>query len=224
MHAPKVPTALAATALIVAVFGSAQISHAAGTLILPKRSVGTPQIKKNAITGAKVKDGTLAAADFMAGQLPAGPIGDTGPKGDTGLSGAQGPKGDKGDPGAAGPKGDAGAQGLPGPSDGYIAKRDILDATGGKTVASLYLVPGNYIISAKLPVIGLADSHFTCSLSAGADVDKVSDTTAGDFMYLTLTTDHYFNYGASAVLNCDGSVVIKDAVLTAIKVGELHAS
>jgi Collagen triple helix repeat (20 copies) len=226
---------VACVSLVVALGG---VSYAAG--VLPQNSVGTAQLKKkavtrakltkNAVTSVKVKNGSLLAADFKAGQLPAGPKGDTGakgdtgPKGDTGLPGAQGPKGDKGDKGAAGPKGDAGAQGLPGPSDGYIAKRDILDATGGKTVASLYLPPGNYIISAKLPLIGLAGSNFTCSLSAGADVDKVSDTTVGDFMYLTLTTAHYFNYGASAVLNCNGAVVIKDAVLTAIKVGELHAS
>jgi hypothetical protein len=101
MHAPKVPTALAATALVVAVFGSAPISHAAGTLLLPKRSVGGPQIKRNAVTSAKVKNGTLAAADFKAGELPAGP---------------QGSKGEKGDPGAPGPKGDPGAPGV----SGYI--------------------------------------------------------------------------------------------------------
>jgi hypothetical protein len=46
--------------------------------------------------GAKVKNGTLTAAKFKGGQLPAGP---QGPKGDPG---AQGPKGDKGDPGAQG--------------------------------------------------------------------------------------------------------------------------
>src|SRR5262245_58463379 len=90
MHAPKVPTAPAATALVVAVFGSAPISHAAGTLILPKRSVGTPQIKGNAVTSAKVKNGKFAAADCKARELPAGP---QGPKGD---AGAPGPKGDPG--------------------------------------------------------------------------------------------------------------------------------
>jgi hypothetical protein len=46
------------------------------------------------VTGPKVKNGSLTAADFKAGQLPAGP---QGPKGDPG---AQGPNGAKGDPGA----------------------------------------------------------------------------------------------------------------------------
>jgi len=29
-------------------------------------------LRKNAVTGAKVKDGSLSAGDFKAGQLPAG--------------------------------------------------------------------------------------------------------------------------------------------------------
>jgi len=93
----KIPTILASTALAVALFGATPLGHAAGRMILPKNSVGAAQLKKAAVTGAKVKDGSLMAADFQAGQLP------------------QGPKGDKGDPGA---KGDAGAQGAPGLS-GY---------------------------------------------------------------------------------------------------------
>ena len=82
--------ALAASALVIAVLGSAPITQAAGKLILPKRSVGAAQLKKSAVTGAKVKDGTLAAIDFKAGQLPAGAKGDTGPAGAKGDSGAPG--------------------------------------------------------------------------------------------------------------------------------------
>src|SRR6266511_4295158 len=69
----KTPTILASTALAVALFGSTPLGHAAGKLILPRNSVGAAQLKKAAVTGAKVKDGSLAAADFAAGQLPAGP-------------------------------------------------------------------------------------------------------------------------------------------------------
>ncbi len=104
----KTPTILASTALAVALFGSTPLGHAAGKLILPRNSVGAAQLKKAAVTGAKVKDGSLAAADFAAGQLPAGP---QGPKGDKGDPGEQGPKGD---PGAEGPKGDQGVQGATG--------------------------------------------------------------------------------------------------------------
>ncbi|HET8813442.1 MAG TPA: hypothetical protein VFM51_00615 [Solirubrobacterales bacterium] len=53
---------------------------------LPKNSVGTKQLKKNAVVSSKVKNGSLKAADFGAGQLPAGPQGAAGPQGPPGLS------------------------------------------------------------------------------------------------------------------------------------------
>jgi hypothetical protein len=54
---------------------------------LGKNSVGTKQLKNGAVTGAKVKDGSLGATDFKAGQLPAGPKGETGPVGPASLAG-----------------------------------------------------------------------------------------------------------------------------------------
>ena len=104
----KAPTILSAAALVVAAFGSTPLGHAAGSLVLGKNSVGTAQLKKDAVTGPKVKNGSLSAADFKPGTLPpgpAGPKGDTGPKGDAGAPGA---KGDKGDRGPAGPSGISG--------------------------------------------------------------------------------------------------------------------
>ena len=47
-------------------------------------SVGTKQIKDNAVTGDKVKDGSLKDSDFGGG-LPAGPKGDQGPAGPVSL-------------------------------------------------------------------------------------------------------------------------------------------
>jgi hypothetical protein len=103
MFRSKITPIIAVTALVVAVFGATPLGQAASRLVLPKNSVGAAQIKKNAladkkiaknaITSPKVKDGSLLAADFKAGQLPAGP---TGPRG---LQGLQGEKGAKGDPG-----------------------------------------------------------------------------------------------------------------------------
>jgi hypothetical protein len=90
MKSTKTPTIIAVTALVVSVLAATPLGHAAAQLVLAKNSVGTKQLKKNAVTGAKVKNGSLLAADFKAGQLPSGP---------------QGPKGD---PGSQGPKGDAG--------------------------------------------------------------------------------------------------------------------
>ncbi len=48
-------------------------AYAAATL--PANSVGTAQLKTNAVTSPKVLDGSLLAADFRAGQIPPGPQG-----------------------------------------------------------------------------------------------------------------------------------------------------
>jgi hypothetical protein len=143
MFKSRTATILAATALVVAVFGSTPLGHAASNLILARNSVGAAQLKKNAVTGpkirknavtsVKVKNGTLLAADFKPGQLPAGP---QGPKGDPG---AHGPKGD---PGAQGVQGIAGAPGPPGlanlvPVDGVSPT----DSTNMKSLSQT--CPGN---------------------------------------------------------------------------------
>jgi hypothetical protein len=79
---------VACLALVVALGGT---SYAA-LVNVPLNSVGTAQLKANAVVSSKVKDGSLLATDFKAGQLPAGPPGqkgDTGDPGPPGLSGYQ---------------------------------------------------------------------------------------------------------------------------------------
>jgi hypothetical protein len=114
-HRPTPATAIALIALFVALGGT---GYAA--LKLPKNSVGTKQLKANAVTGAKVKNGTLTADDF-GGSLPTGaqgPKGDTGAAGTNGTNGTNGAKGDKGDQGDKGNDGTngTGTQGPTGPS------------------------------------------------------------------------------------------------------------
>jgi hypothetical protein len=136
---------LSATALVVAVFGSTPLGHAAGNLILARNSVGTaqitknavttPKIRKDAVTGVKVRDGTLLAADFKPGQLPAGPAGPHGLKGDKGEQGPAGPQGATGPKGATGPAGPQGAQGPAGPAgpsgiSGWEYRTQRQDVTG----------------------------------------------------------------------------------------------
>jgi hypothetical protein len=67
------PHVVSTLALLLAIGGT---SYAAASL--PAGSVGTTQIKNNAVTGAKVKNGSLRAADFAAGTLLRGPKGDPG--------------------------------------------------------------------------------------------------------------------------------------------------
>jgi hypothetical protein len=128
---PSHSTVVAYTALFFAL-----TTGAYAAIKLPADSVTTRHIKKDAVTGAKVKDGTLAAADFAKGQLPAGTAGAAGPAGPAGPAGARGPEGAKGE---AGPTGAAGATGPMGPT-GPAGK----DATLGKMhriVASDPFVP-----------------------------------------------------------------------------------
>lgn len=88
----KVSTAISTTALVVAVLGSTPAGDAAQSLVLPKSSVGTAQLKPGAVVGSKVKPGSLAAVHFRPGQLPSGPAGPQGPQG------LKGDKGDRGEP------------------------------------------------------------------------------------------------------------------------------
>jgi hypothetical protein len=95
---------VACLALFVALGGS---SYAA--LQLPNASVGTKQLKRNAVTSPKVKPGSLLLSDFRSSQrgLLRGPAGTQGPAGTPGAHGAQGPRGPQG------PAGERGAAGEP---------------------------------------------------------------------------------------------------------------
>ena len=64
---------MSSLALFIALGG---VSWAAATL--PANSVGKRQLKDNAVTGEKVANGSLRAADFARGALPAGPQGPAG--------------------------------------------------------------------------------------------------------------------------------------------------
>jgi hypothetical protein len=64
---------------------------------LARDSVGSVQIRRNAVRSPEVKDGTLKARDFAAGELPAGPAGPEGPAGPQGPAGPAGPQGPAGD-------------------------------------------------------------------------------------------------------------------------------
>jgi hypothetical protein len=90
---------VASLALFVALGGS---SYAA--LQLPKASVGTKQLKSDAVTSPKVKPGSLLLSDFRSSQrnFLRGP------------AGLQGPAGARGEPGPRGPEGERGLQGAPG--------------------------------------------------------------------------------------------------------------
>lgn len=93
---PRLPIVLSAAALVVAVLGSTPLGEAARTQLVPRASVGTAQIRANAVVSSKVRNRSLLAVDFRRGQLPSGPQGPAGPQGPVG------PQGPIGAPGVSG--------------------------------------------------------------------------------------------------------------------------
>lgn len=167
MNRSKISIAVSLTALVVAVFGSTPLGHAAMDAVLPKNSVGTTQLKPAAVTSLKVKNGSLLADDFKAGQLqagPQGPKGDAGPQGPQGMkgdTGAQGLKGATGAQGPAGPKGATGAQGPAGPKG----------ATGAQGPAGPQGAPGATNVAVRTKEVPLAanDNAQTTALCAAGE-------------------------------------------------------
>jgi len=83
---PSSATVIASVALLLALGGTG----VAAVTVLPRNSVGTAQLKSNAVTSAKVRNGSLLRADFRRGQIPAGPTGARGPQGPAGPPGPAG--------------------------------------------------------------------------------------------------------------------------------------
>src|SRR3954452_5183757 len=158
LRRPSPALVVSVIALVVALGGT---SYAA--IVLPANSVGTKQIKKNAVTGAKVKNGSLLSADFRAGQLPAGATGATGAtglKGDKGTAGAAGPAGSpgvKGDPGTPGAPGTDGADGTAGTAGVNGAATRVRASKPAGDVA----VPANTITFGTAVTIPLAQNGWT---------------------------------------------------------------
>lgn len=128
----RLPIVLAATALVVAVFGSTPVGHAVTTALSPfathakKADYAT---NAGAVNGIKVSKTPRAGfllplgknGMFPASVAPGGPTGPKGDKGDKGDQGAQGPVGPKG---SQGPAGQRGTQGPPGPKGATGPKGD----------------------------------------------------------------------------------------------------
>ena len=81
LRPPSPAMVVACLALAISLSGAA---YAVSTA-LPRNSVGPVQLKNNAVNSAKVRNGSLRAVDFAAGQIPAGPQGPAGPPGASGL-------------------------------------------------------------------------------------------------------------------------------------------
>ena len=114
-------TVVAYLALFIALGGGAYAA-----IKLPKNSVGAKQIRRSAVNSSKIADGSLRAGDFKAGQLPAGPQGLKGDKGDPCPASDANCKGPKGDTGARGP----GTQSFDGQFDNDVNYHSITTING----------------------------------------------------------------------------------------------
>jgi hypothetical protein len=80
LHIPRPSPAMvvACIALTVALGGT---SYATISALVPANTIGTEQLRDNAVTSTKVRDFSLRIWDFKGGQLPRGPAGPPGPPG-----------------------------------------------------------------------------------------------------------------------------------------------
>lgn len=102
-------------ALFIALGGT---SYAASQL--PKNSVGSSQIRKEAVSESKLAKSLRTKVNKVAKQGVAGPAGAPGPAGPAGPAGAVGPAGATGPQGPAGRDGADGAAGPPGPTSAGV--------------------------------------------------------------------------------------------------------
>lgn len=221
----RLPTALSVTALVVAILGWTPLGEAAREAVFPPNSVGTAQLKLNAVTSPKIRNGSVTAIDiqkktitaahvkpgsllsssFATGQLPAGP------------------KGEKGD------KGDKGANGLANVFTKRTSGPTQALAATSTTIVSLPLPKGKYVVLGKVWVSG-AEPTFTAICDTGVGSNTDSGLAAGYGGPAGANVSSTVSMNAVVELAATGTATIKcwtprkgswgEATLTAIQVGD----
>jgi hypothetical protein len=163
---------MATIAVFVALGGS---SYAA--IAIKKNSVKSRHIAPNAIKSGKVKNESLRARDFRAGELPAGAQGPQGPQG------LRGPQGEQGPPGETGP---AGSPDTPAQvrdkltqvdGDGSSVDADLLDGLS----SNAFLPAGAKAADSEL-LDGQNSSAFLGANAKAADADRLDNIDSTGFV------------------------------------------
>jgi hypothetical protein len=149
-----------------------------------KESVGASQLKKGAVTPAKLSNASKATL-----------TGPTGPRGASGATGAPGPQGAKGDPGTPGAPGSTGAAGSA-VAYARIEANGTLDAAHSRNIASVShpAVTGLYCITPSVAVSNVVVSTPHVGPEPGmlpqADIVANGDTPNGNCgtpVYVTMS-------------------------------------
>ena len=170
---------LALIALFLALGGT---SMAATKILVPRNSVGTPQLKKGAVTKDKIAKSTLARL-----------------KGNRGAAGAPGPAG------PAGPRGARGIQGLPGPTSGAIAGApDSAGAAGFSQYASSTTLTlptaGKVVVALNGWYYVLCTAAGTCGVLIQAFLDGTPVPGAWNAVYSKTSASNSQYFSATGLL------------------------
>jgi hypothetical protein len=129
---------------------------------LPRNSVGTGQLKREAVTAGKIAKKTRKQL-----QGDRGPTGPQGPQGKTGKQGAKGAAGAKGAQGIKGDKGERGETGAGPAYEVFGSSKPIPAASTAVLAENLPL--GAYLVSANVTVESTVPTEVTCTLSGGGE-------------------------------------------------------
>ncbi len=178
---------------------------------LPKNSVGTNQIRKEAVTAAKI-------AKKTRNQLK-GDRGPAGAQGAQGKTGKQGPKGATGAKGAEGKQGPPGADGN-GPSYEAVAKPAAPTPIVTNTqVVGIPLAQGQYATFANVVVQSTTGATVTCTLLGGGEASAT--VPAAGFETMSMSVNRGLGGAGTATVNCTatgGTAELVSASINAIGV------
>jgi hypothetical protein len=169
---------------------------------LPRNSVGTGQLKPEAVTAGKI-------AKKTRNQLK-GATGPAGPQGPTGKTGKQGPKGATGAKGAQGARGPEGPAGT-GPAYEVVATNQSFGASL-VPIAAENLAAGKYVVSADVTLEGIG--RVACFLNGAGEAQGYLE--AGKPVTLSLSGVRSLGSAGNTVLSCvapGGAVAVSANVI-----------
>jgi hypothetical protein len=196
---------IATVALFLALGGAAYAATQ-----LPKNSVGTNQLRKGAVTAAKIARKTRK-------QLQ-GERGPAGPQGPQGKTGAKGPTGAKGATGSQGQRGAPGADGIGPAFEVFGVNKSI--SSGGSTVIAENL-SGAFVITADVSLESTVATQVSCFLN-GNENQSIAEGFVEPGHPTTLSLSQTRNVGSAgnATLTCSapGGATAKYANVIATQV------